>query len=325
MESISLREFQLELLNLLEIIHEVCSKYEIPYWIDGGTLIGAVRHQGFIPWDDDLDICLLKSDYDRLLPLLMEYTAEHTDFTLMYNNLGALTNWCEYLGNLRVVVKKPFGKGFFPCHIDIIPVKAVKNSEHDILEDRRITDLSNYYYRGDIKYPDLLDVSFVSDKKQAISAKKQFAAVFDAHLNKNMEQLGDDVLLNYAFGDSLVTKQRDYYRYTDVFPLKQYVFEGKYFWGPNNHDSYLKKLYTNYMQLPALQNQVPYFLGYYRSNKNFDKRKLVKILNAQYIFFYEKNSLMYAVKRSFSYLIRFDFSLIKKTVRQILMVKAKSK
>lgn len=56
-----------EMLRLLLIIDTIAKENNIPYWIDGGSLIGIVRHKGFIPWDDDLDISLLKKDYLRLI------------------------------------------------------------------------------------------------------------------------------------------------------------------------------------------------------------------------------------------------------------------
>ena len=67
-----LRRQQLRMLELLEAVDLVCKKYDIPYWLSSGTLIGAVRHQGFIPWDDDLDIEMLREDYLRLMKVLPE-------------------------------------------------------------------------------------------------------------------------------------------------------------------------------------------------------------------------------------------------------------
>ena len=60
-------EVKAEMLRLLKIVDNICRNKGIKYWIDGGTLIGAVRHKGFIPWDDDIDISLLKPDYDILI------------------------------------------------------------------------------------------------------------------------------------------------------------------------------------------------------------------------------------------------------------------
>ena len=72
-----LRRQQLRMLELLEVIDVICRKHQIPYWLSYGTLIGAARHKGFIPWDDDLDIEMLRSDYLRLLKVLPQELPEN--------------------------------------------------------------------------------------------------------------------------------------------------------------------------------------------------------------------------------------------------------
>ena len=68
-ENKQLRQLQLTQLEILKLIDRICRKHNIPYSLYAGTLLGAVRHQGFIPWDDDLDICMSRSEYQRFLKI----------------------------------------------------------------------------------------------------------------------------------------------------------------------------------------------------------------------------------------------------------------
>ena len=68
-EGSTLRKMQLRILDILVEIDKVCRKHGIGYWIDFGTLLGAVRHGGFIPWDDDLDIAMTSEDFQKFLEI----------------------------------------------------------------------------------------------------------------------------------------------------------------------------------------------------------------------------------------------------------------
>ena len=63
----NLRNCQLKQLSILEEVDRICRKHEIPYWLDGGSLLGAVRHGGFIPWDDDIDLGMRLEDLKRFI------------------------------------------------------------------------------------------------------------------------------------------------------------------------------------------------------------------------------------------------------------------
>ena len=65
-----LRRQQMRMLEILLEVDKICKRHDIQYWLSSGTLIGAMRHDGFIPWDDDLDIEMMRSDYLRLMEVL---------------------------------------------------------------------------------------------------------------------------------------------------------------------------------------------------------------------------------------------------------------
>ena len=67
-------------LDLLDQFQKVCAKHNIKYQVFAGTLLGAVRHKGFIPWDDDIDVCMPREDYDKILPLLKDFFSKNENF-----------------------------------------------------------------------------------------------------------------------------------------------------------------------------------------------------------------------------------------------------
>ena len=71
----ALRKHQMKMFDMLVYIDKICQDNDIKYCLSGGTLLGAVRHKGFIPWDDDLDIVFLKKDLDRLHSICLLYTS----------------------------------------------------------------------------------------------------------------------------------------------------------------------------------------------------------------------------------------------------------
>lgn len=117
-------------LEILEEIDKVCKKHDIKWFMDCGTLLGAVRHGGYIPWDDDLDICMLRDDYERFIAVAQEELPEGC-VVLNCHNI-----WFDYMTrvvnsfepNFDEAFLEKYSNMFFPMGIDIFPLDYISDN-----------------------------------------------------------------------------------------------------------------------------------------------------------------------------------------------------
>ncbi len=216
----ALRDLQLCDYELMRIFHAICKKYKLQYWIDYGTLLGAVRHGGFIPWDDDTDVSMPRADYERVLSIL---NAE-------LNKYGITAEEQKPMWRIGVGYKH-YETGIW---MDIFPVDSVRmTSSIDECEDeleKRILKYRKYYHRH---------VRHTSTDK--IKIKK----------GKMIPNTGNK-LVSYHNPEFLyrVTVMHDD---EDIYPLQTISFEEgpTELNSPKNLDRYLKRIYgNNYMSFP---------------------------------------------------------------------------
>jgi lipopolysaccharide cholinephosphotransferase len=294
-----LKDVQLRLLNLLKIIDEIARENNIDYWIDGGTLLGAVRHGGFIPWDDDLDICLLKKDYDKLIPLLKKYIEQKApELGLMYDD-AQLPFWAEYFYDKSIIGIHDGIKS--NLHIDILPIKLVKDNKTEIELDTCISDIAGFFIYGKVKYYQEIKTKFkFKSFADADSLKRRYFNFFNnRYLNRNFEKQDySSFLLNYPYNDVNMVKRRKYYKYSDIFPLKEITFEGISFLAPNKPDVYLTKLYENYKSLPPKNKRKP-FHSKFKTIDSIDSEINKKYIQYKYKYFYNSKRKVFKVKTLF--------------------------
>ncbi len=219
----SLRKLQKCDVMLLKIFDKICKKNNIPYWLDYGTLLGAHRHNGFIPWDDDMDVAMLREDYERAIPILkQEFTALGVDFEAGEKDNAPL---------VRIGIGyKHSNTGIW---LDVFPIDLIKTNERINVVykelSQRIIKYRKYYFRHRNK----------SSRQSLIKKKKEII---------NFRGTDNKILFH---GPEYVDCSIYIHRYEDVFPLKQIEFEKYFFPAPCNCDNYLAELYGNdYMSFP---------------------------------------------------------------------------
>ncbi len=230
-------------LRMLRIVADICYRYDIQYWLAFGTLLGAVRHHGFIPWDDDLDICMLREDYEAFIKVAND---ELPDDLLFFN--GAQ---CSYYreGLSRVIDKN--SSSVKQSHLE-------KNDSEPTGVFIDIYSLDRYRKKIDNfkKIGQLIRNSIdpLKHNKKRILKKKiyRFLRIPQCFKNKLIKmQSGDGKFLYYSF--TYIYQCTDY---NDIFPLKTIEFEGYSFFSPYNSDKVLTDLYGDYMQLPPEEERI---------------------------------------------------------------------
>lgn len=233
----TLRRQQLRMLEMLQFIDSVCQKHGIRYWLCSGTLLGAVRHGGFIPWDDDVDIEMLKEDYEKFIKAML---LEQHEKYILQNHITDETFFFPYgkLRDLRSRLKEIHSLDadykYVGIFIDIFVLEPssslllAKMSKLILLKSQRFLRNPNCF--GKFLYFFLVEMIFPI-----------FSCVSAICANGRLRQVHGSYFLRPRY-------------IKDIFPLKKLEFEGVPFCVPFNYDHYLKGIYGNYMELPDLDS-----------------------------------------------------------------------
>lgn len=240
-------------LDMLIKFNSFCKENNLRYYLAGGSCLGAIRHNGFIPWDDDIDLMMLRSDYDKLILLLKDKKIdEKIDFKcLKYNNtfypFGKLFRNDTY----TVCSDTPLHDGIW---IDIFPLDNVPSDEEKIFrkakKNRKIIlaklvkknngNLKKYIGKLIIKFFTIfIPIKYYSRKADKM-AKKWYN-----------EDLGYVANILWATNNELMKKE-----WIEDGEVHTHEFEGYQIPIPANYDKYLSNLYGDYMKLPPKEKQV---------------------------------------------------------------------
>ena len=256
-EVTDISEIQQMELGIMEYIHEVCQKIGVKYFLAYGSLIGAVRHQGFIPWDDDMDICMLREDYEKLQDYLIANPDERYEVMSYKNNLNYVYPFMKVQDNHTYLLEEDVRiDSNMGIYVDIFPVDGYeddvefKNKMTKLIKKRQ---LSCYTFKG------------ITNTKSVLNSLLRYVSViifYFTNTNKYVAQI-EELAKSRAVADY---EQVDYLIYKDMNKpvwkrewLEQVIvgtFEGKEFMIPKHYHEILTSDYGDYMQLPPLEQRV---------------------------------------------------------------------
>ena len=269
-EVTDIREIQQMELGIMEYIHEVCQKIGVKYFLAYGSLIGAVRHKGFIPWDDDMDICMLREDYEKLQDYLITNPDERYEVMSYKNNLNYVYPFMKVQDNQTYLLEEDVRiDSNMGIYVDIFPVDGYEDDS--VFKDKmtrliKKRQLSCYTFKG------------ITNTKSLLNSLIRYISVIIFYFtNTNKYIRGIDELAqsrkvdDYELVDYLIYKDMNKPVWKREW-LKQTitgVFEGKEFVIPKNYHEILTSDYGDYMQLPPVELRF--------SHHDFQLWKIIKV------------------------------------------------
>ncbi len=244
------------MLEILLEIHRICMENHITYWLEAGTLLGAIRHKGFIPWDDDCDVSMPRKDYEKFLKIAQNKLPENMFLQTKETDPAYPLPWAKIRKNGTLLIEtgetgeENYHHGIF---VDIFPYDYYESAEviKKLQWERRTKDRKSLYPKGSLKralygfYANVL----LSIPMHAAKKKRKYLIAHRDELNaKNYSYF------SYAanVGGICVSTVND------ILPVKlaEDVFEGHSFCIPNQANKLLEASYgSTYMQLPPVNQR----------------------------------------------------------------------
>ena len=255
-------EFRRIQLDMLDALVDFCEKNGLTYYLSGGTLLGAVRHKGYIPWDDDIDVNMPRPDYDRMIRLTGGKLGDHLVIASPEGPIEHSTSFprlCDTRYVLKSCSKNQFSVYYTNLFIDIFPIEGLPTDPKKVRW---------HYY----KTKSMIVMRKLAYFKGPVAGEKGLYRTTRIMLRPLARVFG------YRFWNRRLLKLARRYRYEDcayvgvvtgyAHTIQEYIkkegygvptrveFEGKTYNAPADTDRYLTNLYGDYMKLPPVEEQV---------------------------------------------------------------------
>ncbi len=254
-----MNEMQAKLVDMLAWFHDMCEKNKLRYYIIAGTMLGAVRHGGFIPWDDDIDVGMPRADYEKLRELVKKEQDER--YFIEYPGLDnkEYTYLTAKVYDTRTTLiekrRKPIKRGIY---IDIFPLDGIGNTKEEAVENYKP-------FKFHFNFQLIITVAFLKRRSLAKNAVTLMGRIISPLFVKDYKHLKklDDICKRIDFDDAkIVSNLMGGSGVKGMVPVEYFGkptpvrFETLTVYGLENADAYLSSMYGDYMKLPPVEKQV---------------------------------------------------------------------
>jgi len=268
MPAYDIRPLQLHILDHLRMIDKVCKEHHLRYYLVAGTMLGAIRHKGFIPWDDDLDIGMPREDYDQLMEHHKEWVPSPYEVVCAEHGEDYPGNFAKIINADTTLIERKHLNFISGTYIDVFPIDGMTSNtlmqrihmfRHSFLH-KIIYLLRRDPYKhghGPSSWLPLL-VQRLFDERNTMKRLLQLQRKYDYEKH--------DLVVDHDFKMRGIMPKQIYGLPTPV------EFEGETFWGVAQSDEYLRRIYGNYMEIPAGEKQKQHnfhYLDYQQSYKDY--------------------------------------------------------
>lgn len=260
MKQISLKETQSILLELAKVVRDIASQHGIPFFMVGGTMLGAIRHKGFIPWDDDMDFGVTYDHYFELINILKAELPERYR-CLYYEDDSPVKFFFFKVEDTKTVVDDPCIDlpitEKLGLSIDVFPIVSCTEEQGEEMTECIQTILK----KGQMR---VIPQNASWRKKLT----KRVLAFFMGGSNLKEKRKVKEILDATPAGDRYCNVASPHF-WRIIWPkstfdeLEEFPFENTSFLGPKDYDAYLSRCYKKYMELPPEDKRRTHLLGIY--------------------------------------------------------------